>query len=258
MNINLFKPPKLKEAIFDFVFDPFPKIETRLAPDFAKNLSSIFEQDYNLTRVDETAPVTIPRFVLSSRNKRVLEVSLVKATFKGDFEGLELPKAISLLRDNVIKTFNYIKSNNDIRLDGFGLSVLINYPLKDTNFPVKDALFDKFYKIKKPAGLKEVSFTIGQEAEDFTLKTAVAGYEYREMDRKSIDLIKNRQHTHPNIFKIPISEMALKDNGIAFRLTVNENENVITKHPDITERFNRVLDNVNTAHDYANAFIFGD
>lgn len=256
MKKNLFRGIKLKEATFVFTFNPIPRIETHLAPDFAQKLKTIFEQDYSLTKVDDQAPPTIPRFILSSKNKRVLEVSLVNATFKGNYETLDFPNANAMYKKIATEIFNYLNNNKDIQIDALSLAFLLNYPLNDINYPIYNDIFGRFFKINKPTNLKEVSFSITEEKNDFITKTNIGHYQVRELDTRQVNLIKNQPL--PQIYRIPVSQAGLKETGISLLYQVNSDIEIINRFPNKADLFRNLLDTTDTTNNYADLLLFGD
>ena len=258
MNKNLFKEARLKEATFDFVFEPIPKIETRLASEFAKNLSSIFEQDYTLTKVDDAAPIMIPRFILSSRNKRVLEVSPIKATFKGNFESLKFTDALILFKNTATKIFNYLNSNETVRIEEFSFSFSMNYSLNDVNYLIKDDIFDSYFKIKKPNDLKEIDFCLIGESEDYISKTRVSCYTIRQVDAKQFESARNVVYHDFAIRRLLLSEVEIKESGIVFFYQVSNNSKTASKFSNKVELYNNLLGLTDTVFNYAESFLFGN
>lgn len=261
MDKNLFKDFRVQESIFEFKFEPLPRIE-RLANDFDANLKSIFENDFIFTKVPDNAPPNIPRFILTSKNNRALEVSLVNAVFKCNPRDIENTKAIKLLEDKTRTIFGYLKSNDSIKMDKIVSNTELNFPLKDINYTLDNDIFDKFFKINRPNNFKGISFTIINKMNDFILQNHVDVYQIREMTidmKKNIDTIKNKIIVENKMFlNISPNAMDLKDRGLVCKIVIIPDQGNENAFSNIDEQFNKILDKtIDRIKNHADEFIFG-
>lgn len=259
MERTAFKEFSFQDATFVFNFSPIGKIE-RHAYEFESTFQSIFEQEVVLTKVPEGSPLNIPRFILRSKNNRSLEVSEVNAIFKITFKVIESSEAMKIYVDKTKNVFSCLKSLNKINFESFKVSSLFHYSLKNMNYSVGDAIFDRFFKIEKPTDFHGISFVMVQKIEDITFKNIIDSYEIRQQrfDFKGSqkDIVPDEKRAM--YVKLVPSEMKVIDKGLSNKINV-DTDNIIKDDSQGSERlFNKTLNwPIEYISKSAEEFIFG-
>jgi len=256
MNRAAFKDASFKEIFLAFNFEPVPKIE-RYAYEFESRLRSIFEKEVIVTKVPDDSPPNIPRFVLTSK-KRVFEVSEVNAVLKMTFKGIDSAQAFNLFLEKAKKVFDYIKTVGSIKIESFASSALFHYSLEDPNYSVRDAIFDRFFKIEKPSNFNGVSFIVNQKIDDILVKNMIDSYETRQKSVK-IEMKDIAPGEKEKVYiKFNLAEMEVVDKGLLNRIEIITDD-IRKDDPEGVEKlFDKVL---NWPKGYigeaAEQFIFG-
>lgn len=256
MDRAVFKDASFKEVILAFNFEPVPKIE-RLAYEFENFLRPIFEKEVIVTKAPDDSPPNIPRFVLTSKN-RALEVSEVNAVFKMSFKEIDSKEAFSLYVEKAKKVFDYLRTKGDIRIESFGSSALFHYSLEDPSYSVRDAIFDRFFKIGKPSNLSGVSFIVSQKIDDILVKNMIDSYETRHKSVKieSKDIVPGE--AKKVYLKLNVAEMEVVDRGLLNRIEIVTDEIRKDVPQGIEKLFKKLLDWPKEYIDEAaEQFIFG-
>jgi hypothetical protein len=256
MNRDAFKDASFQEVVFAFNFEPIPKIE-RYTYEFENRLRSIFEKEVVVTKVPDDAPPNIPRFVLPSKN-RAFEVSEVNAVLKMTFKEIDNAQAFNLYLEKARKIFDYIRAVDGIKIESFASSSLFHYSLKDSNYSVSDAIFDRFFKIDKPSNFRGVSFIVNKKIDDILIKNMVDSYETRRKHVKieSKDIVPGEERKM--YIKFTPAEMEVVDKGLLNRVEIITDD-IKKNDPQGAEKlFDKVL---NWPKQYlaesAEQFIFG-
>jgi len=256
MNRAVFKDASFKEAVLAFNFEPVPKIE-RFAYEFESLFRSIFEKEVIVTKVPDDYPPNIPRFVLTSKN-RALEVSEVNAVFKMTFKGIDSTQAFNLYLEKAKKVFDYIRTAGSIKIESFGSSALFHYSLEDPNYFVRDAIFDRFFKIEKPSNFSGVSFIVSQKIDDILVKKMIDSYETRQKSVKIESKGIAPGEEKKVYFKFNLAEMEVVDKGLLNRIEIITDEIRKDDPQGVEKLFDKVL---NWPKQYigeaAEQFIFG-
>jgi hypothetical protein len=256
MDRAAFKDASFQEAIFAFNFEPVPKIE-RYAFEFENKLRSIFEKEVVLTKVPDDAPPNIPRFVLIGKN-RVFEVSELNAVLKMAFKAIDNAQAFNLYLEKVKKIFDSIGTVESIKVESFSSSALFHYSLKDSNYSVSNAIFDRFFKIGKPANFSRVSFILNQKIDDIQVKNMIDSYEIRQK-RVKIEPKGIAPGEEKRVYiKLASAEMEVVDKGLLNRIEIVTDEIKRDDPQGADKLFDKVLNwPMGYLSESAENFIFG-
>jgi hypothetical protein len=256
MDKKLFKDSKIREATFSFIFTPIPEIE-KLANDFHNGLKNIFERPFNFTKVPDNARIDVPRFILNSKNKRQLEVSLIQAHFKIVPDALNLTDAQKLFEEKAKTVFDYMMSNKAVVLEELKAKFEVNYPLVDLQYPIQEDILKQFFTFKRPDDFEAVSFKVMQRIDDLVIENTVDSYEVRRLDMQEIK--SNFQGVSENeqvIYSIPRRKFDIVEKGLVNKIIVGIS-NVNTNNESIRTTFNTVLQLLaDKATNYSEVFIF--
>jgi len=256
MNRAAFKDAIIKEAVLVINFEPVSKIE-RYAYQFEDNLRSIFEKEVSLTKIPDNAPPFIPRFLLASKN-RGLEVSEVNAVLKMTFKEIDIAQAFKLFLEKAKKIFDYIKTVGDIKIESFVSSALFHFSLEDPEYPVRDAIFDRFFNIEKPLGFDGVSFSLNWKIDDVLVKNRVDSYETRQKKVKVEAKDIAPEEERKVIVRLKLAEMEVVDKGLLNRIEIISDDIRKDDPQGLDKLFDKVL---NWPKQYisedAEQFIFG-
>jgi len=107
-------------------------------------------------------------------------VSELNAVLKMTFKGIDNAQAFNLYLEKAKKIFDCVKAVGSIKIESFGSSALFHYVLKDFNYSVSDAVFERFFKIEKPSNFRSVSFILNEKIDDIQVKNMVDSYEMRQ------------------------------------------------------------------------------
>lgn len=256
MNRAAFKEPTIKEALLGINFEPVSKIE-RYAYEFESNLRSIFEKEVIMTKVPDDSPPNIPRFVLTSKN-RGLEVSEVNAVLKMTFKEIDTAQAFKLFLEKAKGIFDYIRTIGDIKIESFASFALFHFSLEDRDYSVRDAIFDRFFKIEKPLDFNGVSFIVNRKIDDILVKNMVDSYETRRRTVKieAKDVIPKEEGKH--FVRLKLAEMEVVDKGLLNRIEIITDDIRKDDPQGVEKLFDKVL---NWPKEYigeaAEQFIFG-
>lgn len=252
MKKSLFKDFKIVESIFEFHFQPVVDIH-RLASDFESNLQPIFENKATETMVPQNTPPHIPRFVLSSKKNRVLEVGPFSAIYKSMPENLNSQEAITLYQEKTRKIFQYLHNKqNIIRLESFNTTNIIHYPLIDKDYPIENDIFGEFLRIAKPEGFKAISLTIVRRSGNYSFTNAIDAYEKRDIK------IQGEIGKLPQIKRYAISSFPITERGLINRIIFKQDGGDQNSSPEkISERFEEILImTIDKITKHADEFIF--
>ena len=185
--------------------------------DFESNLQPIFENKATETMVPQNTPPNIPRFVLSSKKNRVLEVGPVSAIYKSTPENLISHEAITFYQEKTRKIFRYLDGKQDvIRLKSFNTTNRIHYQLIDKNYPIENDIFGKFLKIAKPEDLKGISLTIVRKFEGYNFTNVIDAYEKRDFK------FQVKIGGVPQIKQYAISSFPIIERGLVNRIILKQ------------------------------------
>lgn len=252
MNKSLFKDFKIVESIFEFFFQPVIDIHRQVS-DFESNLQTIFENKATETMVQPNTPPNIPRFVLSSKKNRVLEVGPLSAIYKSRPENLNSQEAIKLYQEKTRKIFQYLHSRQDIiKLDSFNTANIMQYPLINKDYPVENDIFNKFFKIAQPEDFKAISLTIVRKVGNYIFTNAIDVYEKRDIK------IQGTIGGPPQIKQYAISSFPIIERGLTNRIIFKQDAGVLNSNPEkISEQFEEILRvTIEKITNHADEFIF--
>lgn len=254
MDKSLFKDFKIIESICEFRFYPILDIH-RLVSDFESNLLNIFEKKATETMVPRDAPPNIPRFVLSSKKRRVLEVGPTSAIYKSNHENLTNDEAIRHYQEKTGTIFRYLDSKKDIvKLESFNTANLVHYPLTNIDYPIENDILENFFKIERPIDFKAASFTIVRRNGNFVFTNAIDAYERREI-KMSANEIKDKQ-SDGGMVRIPLSNLKIIERGLINNIIIKQASGLDISGK-INDTFNEILRlTIDKIKNHANSFIF--
>lgn len=253
-----FKKYRIAESIFQFSYAPVPDI-IRLAYEFESGLNAIFENKVTLTNVPSNTTPDIPRFVLSSKLKRVLEVGPISAVFKSQPADLSSQEALKLYENKVTKVFNHLNKSKIIKLESFASQNVVQYPLVSLKNPIEKNILNEFTKIEEPKGYKGISLTIVQSEEgNYRFSYNIDIYETRnfnaKIEGKIVDLIEGLQ-----VQRIPLSNYEVIERGLNIKIVINRDPTFdIDKNQNIEQTFRKALKlTLDRINNYSEHFLFG-
>lgn len=254
MDKSLFKDFIIAQATFEFHYAPVSDIH-RLVSDFESNLMTIFQSKATETMVPVNSPPNVPRFILSSKN-RVLEVGPVSAVYKSNPENLNGSDAIKLYEDKTRKIFQYLDSKKDkIKLESLNTSNLIQFPLKDTNYPLEQDIFNKFFKIKKPVDFHGASLTIVRNTGNYFFTNTIDVYEKRDINIVVTGQIDQNEYKFK---RFPITDFRIIERGLINNIIIKQKANNGNgKHLQAVQLFDEILKlTKDKIKNHADLFIF--
>lgn len=227
-----------------------------MVSDFESNLLSIFDNKATETMVPRNAPPNIPRFVLSSKKKRVLEVGPVSATYKSNTESLTIVQAVDLYQEKTRAIFKYLNSKPDIvKLESFKTTNLIHYPLIKVDYPIEDDIRDNFLKVEKTADFKAASLTIVWKSGHSRFTNVIDAYEKKDINMSAKEIISS--DVDSPLTRIPISSFKVSERGLVNKIIIMQDPDEGASPGNIGDRFNQILDiTVDKIKNHADSFIF--
>jgi hypothetical protein len=219
--------------------------------EFEKHFGNTFEKNATLTKVPDGSPPNIPRFILSSRKNRSLEVSVIAAELKCQPEDLEFDDSLKYFKEKSKLAIDYLNSRPDFEIENFSVSITTSYPSKEIDNEIHRSFFEQVSRFDAPDNLEFITFEFNRYIDDLRYLFSMKTYEHR---------IANFTHPHtgtiPTVIRIKKSEMAVSEIGLETKINIGRIDD-FSENDNIDNRFEEIFDRISTGSDLLHNLIFG-